>query len=98
MIFDIIQLIGGVILTIGYIPQIKQILKTKSVTDLNFQTFLLIFLGILCMEIYAINLVVNNSGHMFLVTNTMALILSGFVCFLILKYREGDKNKSFSWL
>ena len=88
MIFDILQLIGGLILSFGYIPQIIQIFKTKSVNDLNLKTFLSVFVGILFMEIYAINLVINKVGYMFLVTNSMALILTGIMCILIIKFRN----------
>ena len=87
MIFDLLQLIGGGILSLGYWPQIVQIIKTKSVEDLNFKTFLLVFIGIFFMEIYAINLYANGSGFMFLVTNTMSLILSGMMAGLIFKYK-----------
>lgn len=87
MIFDLLQLIGGLILSFGYIPQIIQIVKTKSVNDLNFKTFFMIFLGILFMEVYAVNLVYTGSGLMFLVTNTMALLLSGTMVLLIKMYK-----------
>jgi len=88
MIFNLAQFIGGIILSFGYIPQISQIIKTKSVKDLNLKTFYFVFIGIFLMEVYAINLVINNAGHMFLVTNTMSLVVSGITCFLILKYRK----------
>lgn len=88
MVFDLLQLTGGLILCFGNAPQIVQIIKTKSVEDLNLKTFILIPLGVLFMEIYAINLVANGSGLMFLITNTMALILGGIVAGLIIKYRE----------
>jgi len=91
MIFDLLQLIGGIILSFGYIPQIVQIIKTKSVNDLNLKTFLSVFIGILFMEVYAINLAVNKTGYMFLVTNSMALILSGIMCILILKFKNNDE-------
>jgi MtN3 and saliva related transmembrane protein len=87
MIFNILQLIGGLILSLGYIPQITQTLKTKSVKDLNFKTYLLIFVGILFMEAYAINLTVHGQGHMYLVTNSMASALSGTMCILILLFK-----------
>ena len=91
MIFDLLQLIGGIILSFGYIPQIAQIIKTKSVNDLNLKTFLSVFIGILFMEVYAVNLAVNKTGYMFLITNSMALILSGIMCILILKFRNKSK-------
>jgi len=88
MVFNILQFIGGLILSFGYIPQIIQIIKTKSVEDLNFKSSLFIFIGILFMEIYAVNLVINKVGYMFLVTNSMALILTGLMCILIIKFRN----------
>lgn len=87
MVYDLLQLAGGFILSFGYIPQIVQTIKTKSVEDLNLRTFLLIFIGIVFMEVYAVNLVLNGAGHMFLVTNTMALIMSCTMVLLILRYR-----------
>jgi MtN3 and saliva related transmembrane protein len=91
MIFDILQFCGGIIISLGNIFQVIQVIKTKSVRDLNFKTFLSIFAGISLMEAYAINLVVNGSGYMFLVTNTMSLAIIGVLCVLIFIYRERKK-------
>ncbi len=93
MIFDILQLIGGLILSLGYFPQIVQIIKTKSVEDLNLTTFSSVFFGIFLMEIYTINLVLSNVGHMYLVTNTIALTIVGIMVMLILKYRKLQQLK-----
>lgn len=83
-IFGIFQLIGGIILSIGYIPQIVQIFRTKSSEGLNFKSFGMIFAGIWLYEIYAISLVViNDSGHMYLITNSISMLLSGSMCLLI---------------
>jgi len=89
--FDTLQLIGGLILAFGYIPQIVQIIRTKSCKDLNLKSYLLVFLGVALMEVYAVNLALNGSGGMFLVTNSMALLINGVLCGLILAYRKpGD--------
>jgi len=40
------------------------------------------------MEIYAINLVVTGAGYMFLVTNSMSLVLAVIMCILILMFRK----------
>lgn len=83
-IFGIFQLIGGIILSVGYIPQIVQIFRTKSSEGLNFKSFGMIFAGIALYEIYAISLVViNDSGHMYLITNSISVLLSGLMCSLI---------------
>ena len=88
-IFGIFQLIGGIILSIGYIPQIVQIFRTKSSEGLNFKSFGMIFAGILLYEIYAISLVViNDNGHMYLITNSISTFLSGLMCLLIKVYEK----------
>ena len=83
-IFGLFQLIGGIIMSVGYIPQIAQILRTKSSEGLNIKSFGMIFAGILLYEIYAISLVVlDGSGHMYLITNSISTLLSGLMCLLI---------------
>lgn len=86
--FDALQLAGGIILSVGYIPQIIKLIKTKSSRDFNLKTFLMVLLGITFMEVYAVNLTMNGSGAMFLVTNTMSLIIQIVLVTLIYKYRR----------
>lgn len=93
MIFDLLQLIGGIIMCIGQIPQIMQILRTKSAVDLNLKTFIMMFIGISLMEVYAINLVIHGSGGAFLITNTVSLIASAIMVTLILKYGKRNEEK-----
>jgi len=91
-LFDILQLAGGVILAVGYIPQIAQIIHTKSCADLNLKTYLAMIAGIGLMEVYAINLVIHGSGLMFLITNSISLILVTIINFLIVFLRKPTKN------
>lgn len=93
MIFDILQLLGGIIICFGQIPQIVQVLKTKSARDLNIKTYIMTFTGIFLMETYAVNLVFRGAGGAFLITNTLSLIASAVMIILILKYgREKNHN------
>lgn len=88
-LFGLFQLVGGIIMSVGYIPQIAQILRTKSSEGLNLKSFGMIFIGILLYEIYAISLVVlESSGHMYLITNSVSTLLSGTMCLLIVFYRK----------
>ena len=88
-LFGLCQLVGGIIMSVGYIPQIAQILRTKSSEGLNLKSFGMIFIGILLYEIYAISLVVlESSGHMYLITNSVSTLLSGTMCLLIVFYRK----------
>lgn len=87
--FDFLQLLGGVILSVGYIPQIIKLIKTKSAADFNIKTFVMVWIGIFFMEIYAVDLAVGGNGLMYLVTNTMSLLVQSILVVLILKYRKG---------
>jgi MtN3 and saliva related transmembrane protein len=88
-LFNTLQLIGGIILSVGYIPQITKILKTKSVKDFSVLYLGAIFIGICFMEAYAIYMYfVLNAAQMFFYTNTIANILAGTEFFLVLYFRR----------
>ena len=86
--FNALQLIGGIILSIGYIPQIIKLIRTKSSDEFEIKTFLSVLLGVSLMEAYAINLVISGAGVMFLVTNTMSLIIAIVMVALIKRYQH----------
>ena len=86
-IMNLLQLIGGIILSIGYIPQIKQILKTKSVSDFNITYLSSLTIGVGLMEIYAIYNLTQGIAIMFFVTNTIAFLLAATMLVLYKKYK-----------
>lgn len=71
-IYDILQLIGGMILSVGAIPQIEQIIRTKSVKDINLTSIITLIIGMILMQIYA----VHAGLTMFIITNTISLLLA----------------------
>ncbi|AJS59726.1 SemiSWEET family sugar transporter [Paenibacillus sp. IHBB 10380] len=87
MIYALMQLLGGIILSFGWVPQIIQIVRTKSVQDLNKKTFILLFVGISLMEVYGVHLALDGVGYAFLVTNTLSLCLIMLILSLVWKYR-----------
>lgn len=91
MLFTVMQLIGGIILSVGWIPQILQIIKTRSVADLSLKSYLLMLLGIALMEAYAVNLTAQGVGLAFLITNTLSLAVVSTVVLLIIRYRNGSR-------
>lgn len=93
IIFSAFQLIGGIILSSGYVPQIIKTIRTKSAVDLSLPMFLMVFVGVSCMEVYCLYLLSLGTGHAFLLTNTFSMMSSGTMCFLIWKY---GKNKETS--
>lgn len=85
---NIMQLAGGIILSVGYIPQIARIIKTKSVDDFSFQYLFYMVLGIGLMEVYAVYNALQGSAIMFLVTNTLSLLTSSTMLVLYFIYRK----------
>lgn len=86
-IFNMLQLIGGLILAVGYLPQIIKIGKTRSVRDFSRIYLGGIFTGIVLMEAYAIYMFfVQHTAGAFLATNTVSFILSGIEFFMVLAF------------
>jgi len=92
--FSMLQLIGGVILSIGYIPQIIKMIKTRSVDDFSKMYLGSIFFGIVLMEAYAVYMyIVLGIPEMqsFFITNTASTILSGTEFVLLMMFSTKKK-------
>lgn len=70
--YDALQLLGGIILSIGSIPQLEQIIRTKDVEAINITSIITLIFGLLFMEIYAVHMEMT----MFVITNTISLLLT----------------------
>jgi len=70
--YDVIQLIGGMILSVGALPQIEQIIRTKSVKDINLTSIITLIVGMILMQVYA----VHTELTMFIITNSISLMLA----------------------
>lgn len=91
---NLLQLIGGVILSVGYIPQIAKIIKTKSVGDFSLMYLGSIFGGIVLMEVYGLYMFFHeHAAGAFALTNTLSFILSGIEFFLVLFFLKKYKQK-----
>lgn len=86
--FALLQLSGGILLTVGYIPQIAKILRTRNVESFDLVAFAIIALGIGCMQAYA---TYQWFGHRvagaFMITNTISLAIALVMVALIVFYR-----------
>lgn len=91
------QVMGGLIIVMGYLPQIFQLLRTRSAEDLNMKSYLLVTMGVACVEVYAINMVVViKAGRLFLLSNTISLVLLLITSILIafFKWRARPRGRS----
>jgi MtN3 and saliva related transmembrane protein len=91
--FNTLQLIGGLILAVGYVPQIIKMVKTKSVRDFSKIYLGGIFSGIVLMEAYAVYMFFwQHTAGAFLATNTVSFILSGTEFLLVMIYWNHSNN------
>lgn len=86
---EVLQLLGGFIISIGAIPQIMQIIKTKQVKDINLVSLLSLLTGVALMETYAIDYKLTS----FIITNTTSLILVSVQVGLKLYYTTYPPSK-----
>jgi hypothetical protein len=88
----LIQIVGGSIISIGYIFQIVKIEKTKSVDDLSEVQLVAIFIACLMFEVYAIHFI--STVFEFFITNTLSCIFSGTTLFQYWLYRTRSYERS----
>ena len=89
-IYDYLQIVGGVLLVIAFLPQILKMIRTRSVDDMSLSTFVMNFVAVGFMEIYAWNLWRTHDQPAFLITNTLGWIVAGTLLGLILRYRRNS--------
>jgi len=87
-IVNICQLIGGLVIGLSYLPQIIQILKTKSVQDLNLPSYAVLGVGLSLTELYALYLLISQGLGMYLLTNSIGLLTIVVMIILVLKYKK----------
>jgi MtN3 and saliva related transmembrane protein len=90
MIYDILQIISGILAISAFIPQIVKTVKSKSVGDMSLPMFATNFTAACLAEVYAFNLWREQNEPAFLITNSMVMIGAGTLLFLLLRYRKRD--------
>jgi MtN3 and saliva related transmembrane protein len=89
-IYDILQIISGILAISAFMPQIVKTIKTKSVGDMSLPMFSINFTAACLAEIYAFHLWKEQDEPAFLITNSMVMIGAGTMLFLLLRYRKRD--------
>lgn len=91
-LFNLLQFIGGIILSIGYIPQIIKIVKLNQCVTSHESMQAVSLLGLSSWKlIFAYMYFVLGTAGAFMLTNTIALTLSGIEFFLINLYWNRNK-------
>ena len=94
MIYEQLQCIGGTIILLGYIKQIRDIQTGGSCKGLSLKAYVAVLSGITLMEFNAINIWLKGYGTSFFVTNTVTCITVLYLILLILVRQDTEKKKS----
>lgn len=86
---NIAQLLGGIVLLSANYPQIKKIVRTKSVQDFHPFYLWLVAIGISLMEFNAIYLFSKGQAITFFITNTGSLLAA--IIMLIIYYYYSNR-------
>lgn len=88
----IMNIIGGVLIAYGYVPQIYTLLKTKNVGNNSIQYWSVMTFGIFCI---GINQFINNLPLVQLIAQSVniSLAITVTVILMVLKTRENNKGK-----
>lgn len=75
---DILGSLAGLFTTISFIPQLMQVIKTKSTKDISLPMFLIFSLGVICWLLYGVLLhslpvILANSSVLF-----MSFVIIGY--------------------
>ena len=94
MIYEQLQCIGGTIILLGHIKQIRDIQTGGSCKGLSLKAYVAVLSGITLMEFNAINIWLKGYGTSFFVTNTVTCITVLYLILLILVRQDTEKKKS----
>lgn len=94
MIYEQLQCIGGTIILLGYIKQIRDIQAGGSCKGLSLKAYVTVLFGITLMEFNAINIWLKGYGTSFFVTNTVTCVTVLYLILLILVRQDTEKKKS----
>lgn len=83
---DTLGSIGGVLIVICQIPQLKKLIMTKSAGDISVETFTLLFLGQLFWFVYGI----LKSDLQITLTNAISGVITLVIIILVFCYRRRE--------
>lgn len=86
----IMNIIGGVLIAYGYIPQIYTLLKTKSVGNNSIQYWVVMTFGIFCV---GVNQFIHNLPLVQLIAQSVNVGLAVVVTIILIVFKIRESNK-----
>ena len=85
LIGNVLATLGGIFITVSYLPQIKQLFKTHNTEGMSVSFWVILLLGLTCTTT---NMVINNNPLSVLLPQFLNIILAFVVLMQIIIYRR----------
>jgi uncharacterized protein with PQ loop repeat len=82
---NILQTLGSALLLGGYVPQIKQLYKTKKSEDISTSFWVILTSGLLCI---ALNMLISGVPVFIFVTQVLNFLVALWTTLLVVKYKR----------
>ena len=92
-IAETLQMIGGLVLAVAYIPLVSMLLKNKTAKNQSIMYWVTLVTGLSLFEFYAIYLTITEHIYPYAISQTVNLIPAVVVLFMIVKYKIKDKKE-----
>lgn len=92
-LFSTLQLIGGVVLVISYLPMIKLLHKTKSAENQSLSFWIILDIGMILFELNALYLAVTLGQYSYAISQSLNLLCGVIVLVQLLVYRKKNRDK-----
>lgn len=90
LFFSTLQLIGGIVLVISYLPQIKMLYKTKSVKNQSLSFWIILDIGMMMFEANAIYLAITLGQLPYMISQSLNLLCGIIVLIQLLIYKNNN--------
>lgn len=89
ILIEIFQILGCVVMAVGYIPQAIQTIKTRSCDESNIKQYMTMVVGLGMTEGYALSMAMTSSrGNLLFIFNTVFFLLALAMCLLVLYMKK----------
>lgn len=85
LIGNVLATLGGIFITISYLPQIKQLFKTYNTEGMSVSFWVILLLGLTCTTT---NMIINNNPLSVLLPQILNITLAFVVLIQIIVYRR----------
>ena len=82
MWIDVLGLVAGAVINIGFIPQVWRLFKLKSAREISFPFTILLAVGVICWLVYGIVLRLSPV----ILWNSITLVLASAMLFAKIRY------------